>query len=528
MISSAGDPAAPTIVLVHGYPDSRTVWSSVIPLLASRFHVVAYDVRGAGEAPRPRGLAAYDLDCLVDDFLEVADRFSPSRPVHVVGHDWGSVQGWEIASVARTAGRVASFTSLSGPSLDHAGWWLRTAPSGARLKQVAKSWYIGAFGLPGASLMARVVVPRVVPSARSDAGYGVRLYRRNMRRRLRSPHLDASAHVPVQVIVASRDPYVSPALLEGIERFAPQLRLRTLVAGHWVPRTHPEALAEMVASFVSDVEAGRPADVPVRPKVLVTGAGSGIGRATVLAFAADGAEVVAVDIDGAAAERTAVLARTIGAVASSHTVDVTDADAMARLAESVGVVDVLVNNAGIGVAGPFLETPAADWRRVLDVNLMGVVHGCLAFGRAMVARAQGGAIVNVASAAAFQPSRDLPAYAASKAAVLMLSECLSAELASDGITVSAICPGIVNTNITRTTRFVGVDGAEEQRLQKRAARLYALRAFPPERVADEIVRAVRDGTHVVPVTPEAKLAYVLSRFAPGLLRRIARVGAARG
>ena len=525
VIASAGDAASPTIVLIHGYPDSHTVWSSLMPLLASRFHVVAYDVRGAGPGPHPRGLEAYDLDCLVSDFLDVASRFSPSRPVHVVGHDWGSMQGWEIASVARTTGRVASFTSVSGPSLDHAAAWLRSAPLRARLRQAVKAWHVGAFQLPGASVLARLVVPRVVPSRSSDAGVGVRLYRRNIRRRLRAPR-DAAAHVPVQLVVAARDPFVSPGLFDGIERFAPVLRRRTLVAGHWVQRTHPAALASLIDSFVSDVEAGLPVDLPVRRVVLVTGAGSGIGRATALAFAADGADVVAVDIDGDAAARTAVLCQTLGGVASSFAVDVTDPAAMSALADSVGAVDVLVNNAGIGVAGPFLDTSPADWERVLDVNLMGVVHGCRAFGRAMVARAQGGAIVNVASAAAFQPSRDLPAYSASKAAVLMLSECLAAELGDFGITMSAICPGIVNTNITRTTRFVGVDDAEEKRLQKRAARLYGLRGFPPERVADAIVRAARTGALVVPVTPEAKAAYWLSRFAPSVLRRIGRVGAA--
>jgi NAD(P)-dependent dehydrogenase (short-subunit alcohol dehydrogenase family) len=117
----------------------------------------------------------------------------------------------------------------------------------------------------------------------------------------------------------------------------------------------------------------------------------------------------------------------------------------------------------------------------------------------------------------------LPAYSTSKAAVLMLSECLRAELAGQGIGVSAICPGLVNTNITATARFAGVDADEEQRLQKKSARLYGLRNYPPEKVAEAILEAVVHDKAVVPVTPEARGARLLSRFAPRALRAIARL-----
>ncbi len=141
----------------------------------------------------------------------------------------------------------------------------------------------------------------------------------------------------------------------------------------------------------------------------------------------------------------------------------------------------------------------------------------------MAERGQGGHIVNTASAAAFQPSKALPAYSTSKAAVLMLSECLRAELAGQDIGVTAICPGLVNTNITSTAHFAGVDAEEEKRRQKRSARLYGLRNYPPEKVADAILRAVVRGEAVVPVTPEARGAYLMSRFTPRALRRIARL-----
>jgi NAD(P)-dependent dehydrogenase (short-subunit alcohol dehydrogenase family) len=105
----------------------------------------------------------------------------------------------------------------------------------------------------------------------------------------------------------------------------------------------------------------------------------------------------------------------------------------------------------------------------------------------------------------------------------MLSECLRAELAGRGIGVTAVCPGFVNTAITSTARFAGVDAREEERLQKRTARLYGLRNYPPEKVARAILRAVTRNEAVVPVTPEARGARWLSRWAPGTLRGIARV-----
>ncbi|ESU49955.1 short chain dehydrogenase [Streptomyces sp. HCCB10043] len=237
---------------------------------------------------------------------------------------------------------------------------------------------------------------------------------------------------------------------------------------------------------------------------------------------------MAVDRDAEGAARTAEMARLIGAPAAwGEAVDVSDEAEMeklaARVAAEYGIVDVLVNNAGIGLSGSFLETTSEEWKTVLDVNLWGVIHGCRIFGKQMADRGQGGHIVNTASAAAFQPSRVLSAYSTSKAAVLMLSECLRAELAEKSIGVSAICPGIVNTNITATTRFAGADAAEEERLQKRTSRLYGRRNYPPEKVAEAILRAVVCNQAVVPVTPEARGARLLSRLSPGTLRSVARL-----
>src|SRR5205807_10328486 len=184
---------------------------------------------------------------------------------------------------------------------------------------------------------------------------------------------------------------------------------------------------------------------------------------------------------------------------------------------------IIINNAGIGVAGKFLDTPLVVLERGVAVNLWGVIHGCRLFGAQLVARGRGGHIVNVASAAAFAPSRILPAYATTKAAVLMLSECLRAELAPHGIGVSAICPGIINTDIVRTAHYAGADGGGPDRRREAAMRLYRRRAYSPDRVAERILVAVRRNVAVMPVAPEAHALRALSRVSPPMLRRLARV-----
>ncbi|MEU0669049.1 SDR family oxidoreductase [Streptomyces lavendulocolor] len=567
-VAELGDTGRPTVVLVHGYPDSKEVWSEVAVRLAEHFHVVLYDVRGHGRSTAPKPLrGGFTLEKLTDDFLAVVDAVSPDRPVHLVGHDWGSVQSWEFVTVARTEGRIASFTSMSGPSLDHFGHWIKRRMSrptprrvGQLLGQGARSWYVyalhtpvlpelawrGPLGKRWPGLVRRVekVPDDGYPTASlpADAAHGAWLYRDNVRARLRRPRTDAYAHAPVQLITPTGDVFLSDRLYDELDTWVPRLVRRSLPAKHWVPRTRPDQLAAWITEFVrahedrggempAPVAAGRRyADRFGGQLVVVTGAARGIGRATALAFAEAGARVVAVDRDAEGAARTAALARLTGAPdAWGEAVDVSDEQAMEKLADKVaeeyGPVDVLVNNAGIGLSGPFLETTSDDWKQVLDVNLWGVIHGCRIFGRRMAERGQGGHIVNTASAAAFQPSRMLPAYSTSKAAVLMLSECLRAELAGRGIGVSAVCPGIVNTDITATARFTGVSEEEEKRRQKKAARLYGLRNYPPEKVADAILRAVVRNEAVVPVTPEAHGARLLSRLAPRALRALARLEA---
>ncbi len=562
-LCEAGDPQQPTLVFIHGYPDTKEMWEGVMAGLAERFHVVAYDVRGAGASSAPRGPAAYDLRRLGDDFQAVLDAVAPGKPVHLVGHDWGAMQGWEFATIDRFRPRLKSFTAIACPSLDQViagGRSLGLRPTPGHLlemmRRLRRSWYVLVLLTPGGPTLAwRAVlgngrwqwvlrnverIPPGSPAAPTVAADGVRganLYRRNIPRRLVSPRTDAVAHVPVQLIVPSRDHFVSPSYYSLAGEVAPVLRRRTIATTHWAPQIEPARIGRWLAEHVEDVESGIP--LPSRrPWVrgggmeqlrgrtaLITGAASGIGYATAQALSERGARLLLVDRDVESLERAAA------SMPGSHPLgcDVSDEEAMERLLARVlaehGVPDVVINNAGIGVAGTFMDTGFDDWRRIVGVNLMGVVHGCRLFGAAMIERGEGGQIVNTASAAAFAPTKELAAYSATKAAVLMLSECLRAEMAPHGIGVSAICPGFIATGITSAATYVGRSEAQARDIAERVTRLYERRNFTADRVAQQIVETIVTDRPVAAVTPEAKVMRALSRLAPGVLRRIAQLDA---
>lgn len=541
-VTTQGDPDRPTVVAVHGYPDDHTVWDGVVAELADRYQVVTYDVRGAGTSDAPAERAGYLMDQLAADLAAVVDDVSPQRPVHLLAHDWGAIQSWHAVTGEQLRGRIASYTSISGPCLDHVGAWLRR-PGAASLKQALSSWYIAFFQLPavpelawrsglfGGFLARRERIP--TPALR-DGVNGIELYRANMAAHLGGP-AERRTDVPVQVLAPSGDAYVSTAMQTGIGRFVDDLAIRTLPGGHWLPRSRPDVIARCVRELVESVEHPEQPTAPalraarMRDRgpwagrtVVVTGAGSGIGRETVRAFAELGADVVAADRDLETASETVRLA----GAGRPYQVDVSDGAAMEEFAELVaaehGVPRLVVNNAGIGMAGPFADTTVADWQKIIDVNLWGVIHGCRLFAAQMREHGEGGQIVNTASAAAFTPAKTLSAYATTKAAVLMLSECLRAELAEHGIGVTAVCPGFVHTNITATTRFVGTDAATEKRRQDSVTALYQRRNYTPDRVAARIVSAAERNPAVQPVTPEAHVSLAAYRLAPALVRAIAR------
>ncbi|MCU1645049.1 MAG: Haloacetate dehalogenase [Nocardia sp.] len=552
-----GEPSAETVVLVHGWPDDNHLWDRVVPLLADRFHVVTYDTRGHGRSTRTDRTEDYRLEHFAADFFAVADAVSPDKPVHILAHDWGSVEMWEAVCEPEAATRVASFTSVSGPNLDHMGAWVRADLSRGKVwgpfTQLLSSAYTGLFMTPGLPkvvlrpLGTEKVWSRFVglmndtspenikfgPEFRRDFFDGMRIYRANIVQRMTGPR-DRRTEVPVQLIIARRDVAVRPAGYADTKEYAPNLYRREVGGGHWLPFSHPELLATSTAELIDSLRTGdtprtlRRAEVGREQRkfedqlLVITGGGSGIGRETALAFARGGAEVVLSDINLDSAKETVELIAREGGTAHAYQLDVSSAEAVDEHAATViaahGVPDILINNAGIGQAGDFFDTPAAEFDRVLNINLYGVVNGCRAFGKAMSERGLGGHIVNLSSMAAYTPQRGFSAYSTSKSAVFMFSDCLRAELAGKNIGVHTICPGIVHTNIVATTRFSGVSAAEEAAKQERFDKLYAARRYGPEKVATQIVKAVEQGRDIVPVTPEAWLQYRFNRFAPTVAR----------
>jgi len=268
-----GDRANPTVVLVHGYPDTHRVWDGVVGHLAGDHHVVVYDVRGAGASDAPAHRAGYDLTHLVADLVAVVDATAPEGPVHLVGHDWGSVQSWEAVCSGALGDRLASFTSMSGPALDHVGRWLRDRREGAGgradlIRQGLKSWYVGFFHLPvlapfGWGTFAERPFRRYLrrveglapeqqpgPTLPRDGANGVELYRRNVRPRISDPQ-ERTTDVPVLLVVATGDRYVTPELLADLDRHCSDLRRVDVDAKHWLPAAKPDVVAELVREHVA-------------------------------------------------------------------------------------------------------------------------------------------------------------------------------------------------------------------------------------------------------------------------------------
>ncbi len=261
--------------------------------------------------------------------------------------------------------------------------------------------------------------------------------------------------------------------------------------------------------------------------VVVTGAAAGIGYETALAFAKEGADIVAVDLDQERLAGTSRAVEALGRRCVPHACDVSSAaavEAMAlEVAADIGAPDVVVNNAGIAFLGPFLETPIAAWDAVLGVNLMGVVHVSRAFLPAMIKAGGSRHLVNVASAAGLQPVANLSAYSASKHAVLGLSDAIAMELRRTHVGVTVVCPGVINTAIVRNRQAVA-PSVPESTLAK-LERNYQSKGAHPSLVGQRIVRAVRRGEDIVLVGPTAAAVFHGRRVSRTLLRALGISGA---
>jgi NAD(P)-dependent dehydrogenase (short-subunit alcohol dehydrogenase family) len=233
---------------------------------------------------------------------------------------------------------------------------------------------------------------------------------------------------------------------------------------------------------------------------VITGAAGGIGRAIAERCVADGMNVVAADVDGAALAHTVAALREGGTRVEGVQIDVSKADQVEALAkqayDAFGAVHLVVNNAGVAVSGKIWEHTLADWEWTMGVNLWGVIHGVRSFVPKMIAGGQPGHVVNVASMAGLTVNPMMGIYTVTKHAVVALTETLHHDLKifAPALRASVLCPGWVATDITKSERNRPQHLAETQQSTQLAGAMNALVAsgLPPSRVADEVLAAVRE------------------------------------
>lgn len=252
-------------------------------------------------------------------------------------------------------------------------------------------------------------------------------------------------------------------------------------------------------------------------KCLVTGAASGIGRATALLCAREGAELFLTDLDAKALDAVAGEIRAAGGrVAMARALDIADAAAVAAFAGDIhaahGGLDVIMNIAGIAVWGRIDQLTLDQWRRVVDVNLMGPVHVMQAFLPPMIAARRGGHLVNVSSAAGLFGLPWHAAYSASKFGLRGISEVLRFDLARHRIGVTLVCPGAVRTGLVNTVVIQGIDAQDPELAGLRAQ--FARLAITPERAARAILRGIERRRALVFTSFDVRLGYWSQRFFP--------------
>ncbi|KXO95496.1 short-chain dehydrogenase [Tsukamurella tyrosinosolvens] len=265
--------------------------------------------------------------------------------------------------------------------------------------------------------------------------------------------------------------------------------------------------------------------ITAHAKAVVTGAGSGIGRAFALELARRGGEIVCADIDEGRAKETVALIEARGGTAHAAVVDVaerTAVESLAAFARTVfdGPPTLVINNAGVGIGGrPVGDIGLDDWNWALGINLWGVVHGCELFAP-MLREAGRGGIINVASAAGFAAAPSMGPYNVSKAGVMSLSETLAAELAGTGVNVTVLCPTFVKTNVAR-------DGRITEGSKNLAGTLMKLTGISPDGVAAQTLDALDLGRLYVVPQLDANVIWHLKRHFPtpyvrglGLLTRL--------
>ncbi len=253
---------------------------------------------------------------------------------------------------------------------------------------------------------------------------------------------------------------------------------------------------------------------------IVTGGGSGIGRAISKALVGRGAWVLVTDLDGASASR---VASELGSSARAATLDVRDAAAVRALVEGVaserGRLDLLFNNAGIGVGGEVQELSVAHWDRIIDINVRGVVHGVQAAYPIMVKQRQGH-IVNTASLAGLAPVPLLVPYAMTKHAVVGLSTSLRLEAAAYGVRVSALCPAAIETPLLDCDNPADLPRVGWRPDVRGYLASLSGKPYPVDKLAEETLDAVAANRALIVIPGRARTIWRLGRSLPGLVERV--------
>lgn len=249
-------------------------------------------------------------------------------------------------------------------------------------------------------------------------------------------------------------------------------------------------------------------------RCFLTGAASGIGRATALKLAAEGAELYLTDRDAEGLEKTVADARSLGGTVRAHrALDISDYDAVVAFADDIHsrhpAMDIVMNIAGVSAWGTVSTLTHQHWRSMVDINLMGPIHVIEAFVPPMVAAGTGGHIVNVSSAAGLVALPWHAAYSASKYGLRGMSEVLRFDLARHRIGVSVVVPGAVKTQLVRTVDIAGVD--REHPRVSRLVDLFVRHALSPEKVADKILTGVQKNRFLIYTSADIRALYMFKR-----------------
>lgn len=267
--------AAPreVVVLLHGFPDRAQFWSQVAQHLQRDCHVIAYDMRGCGQSTPIEGRRHYRYSELIDDLFAVIQATSPHQKVHLVGHDWGALYGWDAVLDARASAHIASFVTMA-PSLNQIGLWMRQRllrPSPRNLAQLMHQGMVSNglmvfFTLPvlpelvwrsgvGRWLMRRMLQRmeglsvEPPPGAEAEAERFLGIYRANLLQQVLRPQAPRRTPVPVHALMALRDPFLPLRVFEGCAAWATEFTHSTVDAAHWAPLSQSQQVAHTVQAM---------------------------------------------------------------------------------------------------------------------------------------------------------------------------------------------------------------------------------------------------------------------------------------